>query len=250
MIADSINLPKNGYPIEVAYTYPVRGEAVYRWRITGRSETGEEVDFVTETLSLSEESVDPEIALSLSAVPRTPRINRAGDVIFDIEIANAGNIMAVNALLYEVTHGKVRSFAVLPTGDPTLCTVSYAVKSDAQFIFCLNYTDAGGHQRTISTAPINVEIASDGVAPERPESDDLELKGGSVKIGTSSTFLILLSIAGIALVSMFIILLITSHRMRRERKARIAAEKQRLKEEMGKTNRFTPIKRVSDKKKT
>ena len=243
IIADALSVPGGGSPVEVAYTYPLRGETQYRWRITGTSETGAPVDMLTDTVILSNAPTDETVAISLEAVPRTPRISRAGRVTFDFTIANNGTVMARDALLYEVNRGEIRRLAVLPTGDPSVCTADYDVQADEQFIFCLNYTDAQGRQRTVSTTPIDVRITPDGATPEQPETDDPGLKGGSVKLGNSSlTFVAVLIIAGAALLVMFSILLAASARARRERKQRLAAERQRIKEEMGKTNPFTPVK--------
>lgn len=248
VIADSITLPKGGNPVEVAYTYAIRGEAKYRWRITGRSESGEMLDFVTDTMTLGDSAGTPEIAMSITATPRTPKISHAGRVTFDIAIENKGTVMAQNVLLYEISRGEVRTLAVLPTGEPTQCTVSYDVQTDSQFIFCLNYADAAGHSRTVSTAPINVEIGPGGELPEQP-GESPALSGDSVKIGASSTFKVLLIAVGAILLAMLLVLMITSRRVRRVRRERLAAEKQRLKEELGKTNRFTPLKRLDKDKK-
>ena len=48
VIADGIDVPAGGEPVEVAHTYPLRGDAVYRWRIVGANATGARVDFVTD----------------------------------------------------------------------------------------------------------------------------------------------------------------------------------------------------------
>ena len=249
VIADSIVLPSGGSPVEVAYTYPIRGEGQYRWRVTGTSGAGEALDIITDTTTLDEAYAEPRVSIALQAAARTPVIRRAGSVSFDISIENTGTAMGQDALLYEVNRGEIRRLAVLPTGDPLYCTASYAVDQDTQFIFCLNFVDADGRQRTVTTAPIEVRIGPSGELPEAAaENQALDLEGDSRKLGTSSTFVVLLIIAGAALVVMFTILLAASLRARRERRQRQAAEKQRMKEEMGKTNPFKPIK-VSNKKK-
>lgn len=249
VIADSIVLPSGGNPVEVAYTYPIRDEAQYRWRITGTSGAGEALDIITDTMTLSAPETEPRVYVELRVAARTPFIRRAGRVSFDIAIENTGTAMGQDALLYEVTRGEIRKLAVLPTGDPIICTASYDVDQDAQFIFCLNYKDAEGHQRTVTTAPIDVKIGSGGELPEsETEEAALELKGTSRKLGTSATFTILVIIAVVVMSSLIIILLMASRRARRERRQRQAAEKRRIKEEMGKTNPFTPLK-LSKKKK-
>ena len=250
VIADAIDLPAGQGPVEVAFTYPLRGEASYRWRITGMSTAGEPLELVTDTLTVAPAPTGETVAITLEAVARTPRINRPGRVAFDFAITNNGDVMASEALLYEVNRGELRRLAVIPTGEPTVCAASYDVDEDAQFIFCLNYTDAQGRQRTVTTAPIDVVIVPDGVTPEFDDGDALRLEGGSVKpTGNSSSFYALLAIAGAALTVMFTILLVASLRARRERRARREAERQRIKEELGKTNPSTPVKRRRGKRK-
>ncbi len=250
VIADVIALPGGGSPVEVDYTYPLRGETQYRWRIRGTSDTGEALDLLTDTVTLSNAPASETVNISLEASARTPKINRAGWVTFDFSIANTGTVMARDALLYEVNRGQIRRLAVLPTGQPSVCAASYEVRGDEQFIFCLNYTDAQGRQRTISTAPVEIDIASDGVPPDSPAGARTGLEGESVKMGgNSSGFVVLLVIAGAALTVLITVLLLASVRARRDRKQRIAAEKQRIKEEMGKTNPFTPVKAKPAKKK-
>ena len=250
VIADVTALPGGGSPVEVDYTYPLRGETQYRWRIRGTSDTGETLDMLTDTVTLSNAPASETVNISLEVSARTPKINRAGWVTFDFSIANTGTVMARDALLYEVNRGQIRRLAVLPTGQPSACTASFEVRGDEQFIFCLNYTDAQGRPRTISTAPVEIDIASDGVPPDPAADAWTGLEGESVKMGgTSSGFVVLLVIAGAALTVLITVLLLASVRARRDRKQRIAAEKQRIKEELGKTNPFTPVKAKPAKKK-
>ncbi|MDO4867729.1 MAG: hypothetical protein Q4C10_14455 [Clostridia bacterium] len=250
VIADAVTLPGGGAPVEISRTYPLRGEGQYRWRITGSSSAGEALDLRTDTLTVSNAPEEQTVDIRLDASARTPRINRPGQVSFDFAITNAGSVVASDALLYEVNQGEIRRLAVLPTGEPTRFAASYRVDGNSQFIFCLNYTDAQGRQRTVSTAPIEVRVAADGVAPERTEAAGMALEGQSVKPGSSSsTFVVLLIIAGAALTVMITILVIASVQARRERRQRIAAEKKRIHEELGKTNPFTPVKASTGKKK-
>jgi len=249
VIADSIDLPCGGDPVEIAYTYPIRGDVNYRWRITGVDQAGERVDFLTKTYSLEGDSKVEDISVSIIAEPSMTSINRPGYVTFDFEIANTGTDMAQDAVLYEVNLGQIRKLAVLPVGEPTRCSVSYEVTQDSQYIFCLNYTDENGHSRTVSTSPVNINITPGGETPIRFREESLDLQGGPVKISNSSTLLVLLAVMGGLLVILFVVLVVTSYRVRIERRARREAEKQRIKEEMGKTNPFKPVKSASKGKK-
>lgn len=242
VIADSITLPAHSRPMEVAFTYPVRGEGEYRWRVTGVSQAGESVDRATDTLTLHDEVLSREIDIDMRVTALTPKINRAGRVTFDVEVANRGTVTARSLRFYEVSRGDVRKLAVLPTGEPSRFTVSYDIREDSQFIFCLDYTDADGRPRTVSSDPIDIEITASGVTPEQLGGGSLSLEGESVKMSTSSTFTILLGVASAALVSMFTILLVTSLRARQDKRRRVAEQKKRTREDLGKTATFTPVK--------
>ena len=249
IIADGVSLPHGGSPVEITFTYPVRNEREYRWRVTGVSQAGEALNFVTETLTLPGEDAPKAVDIRMDIAPRTLRINRPGSVVFDITLANSGTAFARNLRLYDVNRGAARELAVLPTGEPSRFTVSYEVHQDSEFIFCLDYTDPDGHSRTISADPIQITISPSGAAPEPLGSELMQLEGESVKPGNGSTFTILLIVASAALVSMFTILLVTSIRARHDRRLRIAEQKRRIHEELGKTATFTPVKGQPPKKK-
>ena len=249
VIADSITLPRQSRPMEVAFTYPVRGEGEYRWRVTGVSQAGEALDRTTDTLTLHDELLSREIDIEMTVTALTPRINREGRVTFDVALANRGTVTARNLRFYEINRGELRKLAVLPTGEPSRFTVDYDVREDSQFIFCLDYTDADGLARTISSDPIEVEITPAGVTPEQLGGEPLKLEGDSVKLNTSSTFTILLGVASAALVSMFTILLVTSLLSRKDKRRRAAAQKKKTREDPGKTAAFTPVKAKAQKAK-
>ena len=67
--------------------------------------------------------------------------------------------------------------------------------------------------------------------------------GASMHMGNSPLFLVLLIGSIVVLITLIVVLLITSRRAHMRRKERTAARKQRVREEMGKTNRFKPIRR-------
>ena len=245
IIADAISLPSGSQPVEIPYTYPLRGEGEYRWHITGANNAGQLLDLRTSTIVVSNEPDRRSMDLSLTAQTATPRINRPGRVTFDFSILNTGNVMARDARLYEVTRGDIRRLAVIPKGErePTIFSASYDVSQDAEFIFCLEYTDAQGRRQEQTTSPIAVQIAADGVNPQRLDASGQAVEGESVKPGgNSATFIVLLIIAGAALTVMITILAVTSIRTRRERMKRLAAEKQRIKAELGRTGSFPAVK--------
>lgn len=230
VIADGLSLPRDGNPTEVAFTYPVRGEGEYRWRVTGVSQAGEAVDFVTETLTLPAEELPRSIDIQMIVTPRASVISRPGNVTFDVALSNMGTASAKALQLYEVERGNARSLAVLPTGEPCRFTLTYEVHQDSRFIFCLNYLDEEERPRTISADPIDITIGPGGMAPEPLDSERMQLEGGSAKPGNSSTFTILLVVASAALVSMFTLLLVTSLRARQDRRRRANEQRQRRRE--------------------
>ena len=249
VIADAISLPAGSPPMEIAHTYPLRGEGEYRWRITGMNGANESLDLRTQTLTVDGDSAGDTVEIAITAAARTPVINRAGRVTFDIAVSNTGAAMARDALLYEVSRGEIRSLAVVPTGEPIRCTAGYEVSGAEQFIFCLSYTDAQGHKRAVTSAPVEVTVAAGGAYPEPTDGGEGRLRGESVKIGGSGeSFIILLIIAGAALTVMITILVVTSLRARRDRLRRVAAEKQRIKAELDRTGSFPTVKPLARKR--
>ena len=244
VIADAVSLPSGAHPVEIPYTYPLRGEGEYRWHITGSNSAGQLLDLRTSTIVASNVPENRSMDIALTAQTATPRINQPGRVTFDFAIVNTGTVMARDARLYEVNRGDIRRLAVLPRGErePTVFSASYDVSTDAEFIFCLEYTDAQGRRQEQTTSPIAVQIVPDGVNPQRPDASGRTVDGKSVKLGgNSATFVALLIIAGAALTVMITILAVTSIRARRERMKRMAAEKQRIKAELGRTGAFPAV---------
>ena len=244
VIADAVSLPSGAHPVEIPYTYPLRGEGEYRWHITGSNSAGQLLDLRTSTIVASNVPENRSMDIALTAQTATPRINQPGRVTFDFAIVNTGTVMARDARLYEVNRGDIRRLAVLPRGErePTVFSASYDVSTDAEFIFCLEYTDAQGRRQEQTTSPIAVQIVPDGVNPQLPDASGRTVDGKSVKLGgNSATFVALLIIAGAALTVMITILAVTSIRARRERMKRMAAEKQRIKAELGRTGAFPAV---------
>lgn len=249
VIADSIIVPAGGDPVEVSHAYPIREDAGFRWRITGVTESGEKINFVTEDAMLSNAEKNEAALLMISAVAQTPCIRRSGNVTVTVRIDNMGGTDAKDILLCENEIGPLRRYEIIPADGVAERDFSFRVTEDTSYNFTLSYTDENGQTQRVDCAPVDVTIRSDGVLPEGAVSGLIELTGSSIKIGGSSTFAILLIAGCVVLLVLIVMLLIASHRARIEKQLRIAAEKQRRREEMGKTNRFTPVRAPKNKSK-
>lgn len=243
VIADSVQVLSGSDPVEISAAYPLRESASFRWRISGTSETGERIDFLTDTVTLEPLSTTKTAELKAWAETQTPRIRRSGSVKVYVHIANEGNASVENAVLLEETLGEIRNFAVIPGGSELVRELDVHVAKDMPLQFSVGYTDAEGWHRTTQTEPLEIVIASDGVLPEGSTVPLIEFTGVALKIGGSSLFGILLLSAFTMLVILTVILLIATRRAKLEKRMRAAAEKQRRKEEMGRTNRFTPLRK-------
>lgn len=243
VIADSVQVLSGSDPVEISAAYPLRESASFRWRISGTSETGERIDFLTDTVTLEPLSTAKTAELKAWAETQTPRIRRSGSVKVYVHIANEGNTSVENAVLSEETLGEIRNFAVIPGGSELVRELDVLVEKDMPLQFSVNYTDAEGWHRTSQAEPLEIVIASDGVLPEGSTVPLIEFTGVALKIGGSSLFGILLLSAFTMLVILTVILLIATRRAKLEKRMRAAAEKQRRKEEMGRTNRFTPLRK-------
>lgn len=243
VIADSVQVLSGSDPVEISAAYPLRESASFRWRISGTSETGERIDFLTDTVTLEPLSTAKTAELKAWAETQTPRIRRSGSVKVYVHIANEGNTSVENAVLSEETLGEIRNFAVIPGGSELVRELDVLVEKDMPLQFSVNYTDTEGWHRTSQAEPLEIVIASDGVLPEGSTVPLIEFTGVALKIGGSSLFGILLLSAFTMLVILTVILLIATRRAKLEKRMRAAAEKQRRKEEMGRTNRFTPLRK-------
>lgn len=246
VIADGISLPAGGDPVEITHTYPLRGEGTYCWRITGTSAAGAQVDFITDVQTVAAEAGEPLLALEASA--SLPHIRHSGYVTFTLEISNAGDGMASNVVLSEASLGELGELAVVPAGEPTRYTVRLEVGESTDYLFSATYTGADGETRIATADAVSVIVGAGGEDPEPEEPDAALAEGTPMQMGNSSLFLVLLIGSCVVLVVLIIVLLVTSRKARKARKERAAVRKQRMKEEMGKTNRFVPVRHSRKRK--
>ena len=241
VIADSLVVPAGGNPVEVSHAYPVRGDEGFRWRITGVTEAGERIELITDTAPLSPMEGNGEALLTLSADTATPRIRRSGDVDVTVRIVNEGGSDAKDVLLSDAAIGPLRRYEIIPADNMVERSFTFRVSEDTTYNFSLSYIGEDGQEHSAQCAPLSVVISPDGVLPNGAKPGFIEFTGSSIKIGGSSTFAVLLIAGCVVLLVLIIMLIIASRRARIEKQLRIAAEKKRRKEEMSKTNRFTPV---------
>ena len=249
VIADSIQVPAGGEPVEISHAYPIRSDSSYRWRVTGGTSAGDQIDFVTNTASvyLDADAGDP--LLTLKATPAMTRISRKGYVPVTLEIANVGDAMATAVQISEASEGELCELAVIPLGDATVYETLCAVRENTALTFSAVYLDRYGQPRTATSDPVEIVIGPGGQTPLSGSASNPILGGFSSQIGNSSLFMGLLIGSCAVIVVLIVILLVTSRRARMERRLRAAARRQRLKEEKAKTARFTPLRTRDSSKK-
>ena len=236
MIADAIQLPVGGESVEIAHSYPLRGDGSYRWRVIGETAAGDHIDFITETVSVRDETGD-HVLLTLSAAPSAARINRSGYVAVELEVSNIGSALATNVLIHEEALGEICRLTVVPTGDPTIVQARLKVTENTTYAFHATYVDRFGQQRTDAAEPFEITIGAGGASPEQDDRNSALFSGISVQMGNSSLFLVLLIGSMVVLITLIVVLLITSRRARKRRKERAAARKQRVRGEQTKARR-------------
>ena len=237
VIADEVQLRAGADPVAISCSYPVRGDGSFRWRITGMSETGSRVDFLTDTETLAPRGIDLLSDVQLQATAVTPRIRRSGMVTVQLHIENAGDADVTDLVLSEANLGELRSFAILPADGAIDCAVELDVQESAQYLFHVRYTDAEGWQSTADSGIVEIVIASDGVAPESATGSFIEFSGGSIKIGGSALFAVLMIAGCVTLVVLIVILAVASHRARIQRQLRMAEEKVKRQESAGRSRK-------------
>ena len=241
VIADELVLPVGSDPLEISHAYSVRGNSGFRWRVTGISEAGDKIDYLTDTLTLSPREAGSPEALRLSVRALTPQIRRAGDVTLRVAIENQGGVDVRDIVLSEAELGELHTFAVLPADGTIQRDFTLHVGDDIAYSFRIDCTDENGAELSAEAAQVDVTITPDGVLPQGAQQRLFEFSGGSIKIGGSSTFAVLLLAGCAVLLALVVILIIATRRQRLERQLKIAAERQRRREELSKTNRFTPV---------
>ena len=250
VIADEVRLCAGADPVAISYSYPVRGDGSFRWRITGMSETGSRIDLLTDTVTLAPRKIDLLSDVQLQATAVTPRIRRAGLVTVQLHIENAGDADVTDLVLSEENLGELRSLAILPADGAIDCAVELDVHESAQYLFRVRYTDAEGWQSTADSGIVEIAIASDGVAPESATGSFIEFSGGSIKFGGSALFAVLMIAGCVTLVVLIVILAVASHRARIQRQLRMAEEKVKRQESAGKSRSSGRRSAKPDAKKT
>lgn len=250
LIADALEMPAGSHSLVVTHEYPVREDMTLQLRVRALSASGSTIEALTEPVDLSVQAADAQAQIALRAEAVYPRVASAGEVPVDVEIVNMGGADASEATLLETTTDTtVRTFALLAGNYATRRRVYVNVEEDAQLVFALHYLDAQGARRVAVSQPVSIEIARDG-AVLSSAGESVPFSGESVKINQSSTFLFLMLGAGAVLIALVVALLLTTRRQRRTRRERLAQLRRLRQEELGKTNRFTPVKRQErDKKK-
>lgn len=248
IIDDSIHLPVGSKPLEVSHAYPLRENSSYRWRITGRTPAGEQIDFVTNTVTVEPDAEKGEPLLSVRASTSMPHINRRGYVPVRLELTNIGDSMATDVRISEESAGEIYKLAVVPTGEPTVCEIRLPIRENTELIFSASYADSFGKERIATADPVEISIGPGGQRPETDEQYNSIFGGIATQMQNSGLFMGLLIGCCVVLVVLIIVLVITSRRARIQRKAKASARKQRIKEDMAKTARFKPIRRRNDAK--
>ncbi len=249
VLADALEV-KAGTSITLTCSWPVREPSDYRIRVSGAARTGDEIEVVTNTAHVALTAEFAESALSISAVAATPVISQPGGVRVTVAIENEGNAAARDVVLSEQAMGEIRTFAFVPAGETTYRDVICDVTDDARLLFSATYTDDSDQTVTIVSPPVEIKIDSGGARPEvAQEEGEGFVEWIKRSVDDSATYVWMLGIAGAVLIVLTAILIASHFRERRIRRQKLDKEKQRRREELGKTTRFEPVKRPTKPKK-
>ncbi len=247
LVADGLELRNGAKPLTVRRTYPVRGDQEFQFLVRANSQSGARIEVPTEPVALTAlAAAAGEVAVRAEAV--YPTIAGGGNAPFDIYIENSGADIRQADLAETTTGNSLGELAVLPGNFTTVRRVYVPIAQSAELAFEISYLDGQGQRRVSLSAPAPIEIARGGHRLESDEEDE-PYTGESVKLGQSPIFALMLAGAGVALVGLVVALLLSSRRAKRARRERLALKKRQLQEELGKTNRFTPVKRPERKRK-
>ena len=247
LVADSLEMEPGTQTLTIPLQYPVRGDATYQLRVRALSSSGAVIETLTEPVSLRALPAESGADISIYAEAVYPQIAAAGDVPVDVYILNEGGESARDAVLSELSTGtQLRAFDFLAARFTTHRRVYVPVSQTGELTFSVRYVNAAGVACTVESPPVLVEIARGGQRLDQIE-ESAPYSGQSVKISENPTFLFMLGGAALLLIALAVALLITSRKQRRQRREKLEKQRRQRQEELGKTNRFTPVRAAQRK---
>lgn len=223
-IADSITLPPGAQPVEVSHSYPIRGSASYRWRITATTPAGDVTNYVTDLVEVPSGSRSGLPQLSFSVEPRTSHISRSGTIPMTLRLQNTGSGLATQVQISEEKAGMLLTLTAVPTGEATVRRVELNVEESCMLNFAAAYLDPDGASHIVAAEPVPIEVSPGGVDPARQEG--LFSYGASSPLLDSRLVLWLIGIAAALVVVLTAILIISSRRARFRQKVKAEARRQ------------------------
>ena len=247
LVADSLEMEPGTQTLTIPLQYPVRGDATYQLRVRALSSSGAVIETLTEPVSLRALPAESGADISIYAEAVYPQIAAAGEVPVDVYILNEGGESARDAVLSELSTGtQLRAFDFLAARFTTHRRVYVPVSQTGELTFSVRYVNAAGVACTVESPPVLVEIARGGQRLDQIE-ESAPYSGQSVKISENPTFLFMLGGAALLLIALAVALLITSRKQRRQRREKLEKQRRQRQEELGKTNRFTPVRAAQRK---
>lgn len=236
VVAEGISLAPGASPVRVEKTYALRDGQELAWRVTARRDDGSRISLPTDRLTIDpEEALIPD-SVTLHAEALMPKIRRTGRVKVRVTLENNGDgdvkHLALNVKADEEPTERLYDFAVLPAGDTLTKDFEFDIAQDTHLAFAVSYDTSDGGAGATDGAFADIVISDDGVEPGGDKPKWFEISGGSIKIGGSKLFAILL-IAGLAILLVLIIILITASRKAKlkEQVARIREKERRAERE-------------------
>lgn len=247
LVADSLEMEPGTQTLTIPLQYPVRGDATYQLRVRALSSSGAIIETLTEPVSLRALPAGSGADISIYAEAVYPQIAAAGEVPVDVYILNEGGESARDAVLSELSTGtQLRAFDFLAARFTTHRRVYVPVSQTGELTFSVRYVNAAGVACTVESPPVLVEIARGGQRLDQI-GESAPYSGQSVKISENPTFLFMLGGAALLLIALAVALLITSRKQRRQRREKLEKQRRQRQEELGKTNRFTPVRAAQRK---
>ena len=216
-------------------------------RVRALSPSGATVEVLSEPVSLRALPVRDEAQIALYAEPVYAQIASAGDAPIDVYIVNNGSSHARNATLRAPDGSVLREFALVAGAYTTYRRVYVPVSQDGELAL---FPDVYRRRRARTRRSERTCGASRSTPPgrrwtarkrPRPTPANRSSCGKTPRSGSSSPA------RGAVLIALTVALLITSRKQRRQRRGKLAQQRRQRREELGKTNRFVPVKRAPKK---
>lgn len=177
-IASSVSSLPPGEECVITRTVQMKSGADFCFTVSGRSDTGLPFTVQSNEIAVAVIPVAAQIDMQLSASADRTELSAPGEVRFSLRLNNRCPIELRNVTVLENTHGEVKNFAFVPTGEMPAVEQVYQVSESGVYQFKAQVADSVGDQVTVYSEPVYITVGDKPVEPtvepsEMPQTIDI-----------------------------------------------------------------------------